>query len=251
MIQPAALIWSRRRAGAPVGLLVVAAVITMLTLEAPRQIVFIGLIEGLSIGLLALGIILIYRTSRVINFAVGSIGALAATTLALTVMNYGWNYWFALGAALITGTAFAALIELTVITRLFTAPRVILLVATIGIAQLADLGVCLSIDDFGTGYSSFARLVDLPVSEIKIDRRFVDAAPTRQRERAVVDSIVDLAKRLNLHVVAEGIESEQQADVLTEAGCFVGQGFLFSHAVPPEEFLRKLRVVNARAAELT
>lgn len=139
MIQPAALIWSRRPAGAPVGLLVVAAVIAALTLEAPRQIVFIGLIEGLSIGLLALGIILIYRTSRVINFAVGSIGALAATMLALTVMNYGWNYWFALGAALITGTAFAALIELTVITRLFTAPRVILLVATIGIAQLADL----------------------------------------------------------------------------------------------------------------
>ena len=111
----------------------------LVTLEAPRQIIFIGLIEGLSIGLLSLGIVLIYRTSRVINFAVGSIGALAATMLALLVSNYGWNYWFALAAALTTGIAFAALVELTVITRLFTAPRVILLVATIGIAQLADL----------------------------------------------------------------------------------------------------------------
>jgi ABC-type branched-subunit amino acid transport system ATPase component/ABC-type branched-subunit amino acid transport system permease subunit len=111
----------------------------LVTLEAPRQIIFIGLIEGLSIGLLSLGIVLIYRTSRVINFAVGSIGALAATMLALLVSNYGWNYWFALAAALATGVAFAAFVELTVITRLFTAPRVILLVATIGIAQLADL----------------------------------------------------------------------------------------------------------------
>ena len=139
MIQPAALIWSRRRVGMPLILLFLAAILTALTLDAPRQIVFIGLIEGLSIGLLSLGIILIYRTSRVINFAVGSIGALAASMLALTVMNYGWNYWLALAAALVTGAAFAAVMELTVITRLFTAPRVILLVATIGIAQLADL----------------------------------------------------------------------------------------------------------------
>ena len=110
-----------------------------MSFEAPRQIVFIGLIDGLSIGLLALGVILIYRTSRVINFAVGSIGALAASMLALLVVEYGWSYWFAFAVALLTGAAFAAVMELTVITRLFTAPRVILLVATIGIAQLADL----------------------------------------------------------------------------------------------------------------
>ncbi len=115
------------------------------------------------------------------------------------------------------------------------------------ISELAELGVQLSIDDFGTGYSSFARLVDLPVSEIKIDRRFVDAAPSRQRERAVVDSIVDLAHRLDLNVVAEGIESQEQADVLIEAGCTTGQGFLFSHALRPEEFLLRLESVNANA----
>lgn len=107
--------------------------------EAPRQILFIGLIEGLSYGLLALGVILVYRTSRVINFAVGSIGTLAASMVPLLVINEEWNYWFAFAAALLTGAAFAAAVELTVITRLFTAPRVILVVATIGIAQLAEL----------------------------------------------------------------------------------------------------------------
>ncbi len=113
-------------------------------------------------------------------------------------------------------------------------------IATTVLDELADLGVQLSIDDFGTGYSSFARLVDLPVSEIKIDRRFVDAAPTRPAERAVIDSIVDLARRLDLDVVAEGIESQVQADVLLEAGCVVGQGFLFSHAVEADELLAKI-----------
>ena len=127
-----------RRRFARIGLLAVAIVVAV-GLDAPRQIVFIGLIDGLSIGLLALGVVLIYRTSRVINFAVGSIGALSATMLALLVVNYGWNFWFALAAALLTGTAFAAVMELTVVTRLFKAPRVILLVATIGIAQLAEL----------------------------------------------------------------------------------------------------------------
>ena len=119
-----------------------------LAFDAPRQILFIGLIEGLSIGLLALGIILIYRTSRVFNFAVGSIGALSASVLAVTVINYNWNYWFGLALALATGAAFAAVMELTVITRLFTAPRVIVLVATIGIAQLADL-LRISLPDLG------------------------------------------------------------------------------------------------------
>lgn len=119
--------------------LMALAVAAFAVLDAPRQIVFIGLIDGLSIGLLALGVVLIYRTSRVINFAVGSIGALSASMLALTVINYNWNFWLGLGAALLTGTAFAAVMEITVVTRLFKAPRVILLVATIGIAQLAKL----------------------------------------------------------------------------------------------------------------
>lgn len=115
------------------------AIASVAVLDTPRQIVFIGLIDGLSIGLLALGVVLIYRTSRVINFAVGSIGTLSASILALTVLNYGWNFWAGLAVAIVVGAGFSALMELTVITRLFSTPRVVLLVATIGIAQVAEL----------------------------------------------------------------------------------------------------------------
>jgi ABC-type branched-subunit amino acid transport system ATPase component/ABC-type branched-subunit amino acid transport system permease subunit len=106
-------------------------------LTITRQTVYGGFINGLSIGLLALGVVLIYRSSRVINFAVGAMGALSAALLALLVIQYGWNFWLALVVAVGAGGVFAAAIELTVITRLFTAPRVIVLVATIGVAQLA------------------------------------------------------------------------------------------------------------------
>jgi ABC-type branched-subunit amino acid transport system ATPase component/ABC-type branched-subunit amino acid transport system permease subunit len=112
------------------GLVVGALIIT-------RQTVYGGFINGLSIGLLALGVVLIYRSSRVINFAVGAMGALSAALLALLVIQYGWNFWLAVIVAVAAGGLFAAAIELTVITRLFTAPRVIVLVATIGVAQLA------------------------------------------------------------------------------------------------------------------
>ncbi len=108
-------------------------------MEISRQLVFIGFVNGLSTGLLALGVILIYRSSRVINFAVGNIGALAATLLAYLVINEGWPLWLACAAAVLAGAAFAAATEVTVITRLFRAPRVVVLVATIGIAQLAQL----------------------------------------------------------------------------------------------------------------
>jgi ABC-type branched-subunit amino acid transport system ATPase component/ABC-type branched-subunit amino acid transport system permease subunit len=109
----------------------------MAGLVVTRQIFYGGLVDGLSIGLLALGIVLIYRSNRVINFAVGALGAFSAALLALLVIRYHWNYWPALLVALLAGGAFAAAVEITVITRLFRAPRVIVLVATIGIAELA------------------------------------------------------------------------------------------------------------------
>src|SRR2546426_6120761 len=101
-----------------------------------RQVAYGGFVNGLSIGLLALGIVLIYRSSRVINFAVGAIGAFSAALLALLVLEYGWPFSIAAVVAVVAGGAFAAVIEATVVTRLFRAPRVIVLVATIGIAQV-------------------------------------------------------------------------------------------------------------------
>jgi ABC-type branched-subunit amino acid transport system ATPase component/ABC-type branched-subunit amino acid transport system permease subunit len=128
-----------RRGVATVAGVVAVLLIALALLDSPRQVVFIGVVDGLSYGLLALGVVLIYRTSRVINFAVGSMGTLAASVLALAVINWGWGFWPAFALALVVGVAFAGTMELTVVTRLFKAPRVIVLVATIGIAQLAQL----------------------------------------------------------------------------------------------------------------
>ena len=106
-----------------------------------QQLAFNGVVNGLVIGLVAMGIVLIYRSTRVINFAVGNMGLISASMMALLVLNYGWGFWLALALSLVLGVLFAAAVELTVIRRLFTSPRVIVLVATVGIAQLAQLVV--------------------------------------------------------------------------------------------------------------
>lgn len=109
----------------------------LIALVVTKQIVWGGFVDGLSIGLLALGVVLVHRSSGVINFAVGAIGAFSAALLALLVVQYHWAFWLAVVAAILAGAAFAAVVEATVITRLFRSPRVIVLVATIGIAELA------------------------------------------------------------------------------------------------------------------
>ncbi len=108
------------------------------------------------------------------------------------------------------------------------------------LARLSQLGVQISIDDFGTGYSSLARLVDLPISEVKIDRHFVSQALQDRRDEVIVRSIVELADTLNLHIVAEGVETESEVALLVNAGCNEAQGYLFSHAVPHAEAVELL-----------
>ena len=110
----------------------------ILAFEVGRQYIFIGAVNGLSYALLALGVILIYRSSRIINFAVGATGVLASQVLAHLVIRYGAPYWLGVVLAVLGGAVFLGVAELTVVRRLFTAPRVILLVATIGLAQLAQ-----------------------------------------------------------------------------------------------------------------
>ncbi|MEI6026872.1 MAG: EAL domain-containing protein [Betaproteobacteria bacterium] len=104
--------------------------------------------------------------------------------------------------------------------------------------RLNDIGVRISVDDFGTGYSSLSYLTTLPISELKIDGSFVrDLGHTPQSE-AVATAIIALARSLGLGVVAEGVESERQAQVLYSLGCHVMQGYLFSCALPAEDFER-------------
>ncbi len=104
--------------------------------EVNQQVVFRGALEGLTYGLLAIGLVLVYRSSGVLNVAHGELGSLGAALLALLVIQWDVNYFAALGIALGAGGALAAIIELVVVRRLARGPRVIMFVATLGVAQL-------------------------------------------------------------------------------------------------------------------
>ncbi|HLK45781.1 MAG TPA: EAL domain-containing protein, partial [Acidimicrobiales bacterium] len=93
------------------------------------------------------------------------------------------------------------------------------------IEQLRSLGIRVSIDDFGVGYSSMSQLLSLPLDEIKIDKSFILALRSDRRARAIISSAIELAKALDLTLVAEGIETEQSLAVLQELGADIGQGF--------------------------
>ncbi len=104
--------------------------------QVPVEIVTLGLITGLTYGLLGLGLTLVYRTTRILNFAHGEIGALPAALIPILVINGGWPYWAVLPLALALAAVLGAVTELLVIRRLAKAPRLILLVATIGVSQI-------------------------------------------------------------------------------------------------------------------
>jgi ABC-type branched-subunit amino acid transport system ATPase component/ABC-type branched-subunit amino acid transport system permease subunit len=108
----------------------------VLAVDVPQQVLLSGAMRGLAIGVLAVGVILIYRSCRVINFALGELGALAAAVFVRFVVNWHWNYYAALVVMAVGGALLGALLELGLVRRLARAPRVVLLVATIGAAQL-------------------------------------------------------------------------------------------------------------------
>ncbi|MEV4537962.1 EAL domain-containing protein [Asanoa sp. NPDC049518] len=109
------------------------------------------------------------------------------------------------------------------------------------LAEVRRLGVRVAIDDFGTGYSSLSYLRHVPLDVLKIDRLFTGTVATSTQQRALVDGIVRLAHTLGLEVVAEGIETTEERDLLRRIGCPYGQGFLFSRPMPLPDALRWLR----------
>ena len=136
--------------------------------------------------------------------------------------------------------------------------------AAAALAQLRALGVVIALDDFGTGFTSLAMLQDLPLDELKVDRRFVARALHGGGDEAIVRSVVELAHRLGLEVVAEGVEEEDTAALLAQAGYDLLQGYHFSRPVPagqvehldftpplaePRALVPELERARARSAE--
>jgi EAL domain-containing protein (putative c-di-GMP-specific phosphodiesterase class I) len=104
---------------------------------------------------------------------------------------------------------------------------------------LRELGVKLDLDDFGTGYSSLGSIHDFPIDVIKIDRSFVLCLESGGRVSAVIEAVTRLAHQLNLDVVAEGIETPRQRDLLRKLGCQLGQGYLFGKPVDAVTFAER------------
>ncbi len=106
--------------------------------------------------------------------------------------------------------------------------------------QLRIYRIALAIDDFGLGYSSLARLKELPFAELKLDQSFVQNCGTDATNAALCRTVVELAHRFGGAAVAEGIESARDLAVIRRTGCDIGQGFLFSHAMPKEFLLTRM-----------
>jgi EAL domain-containing protein (putative c-di-GMP-specific phosphodiesterase class I) len=104
------------------------------------------------------------------------------------------------------------------------------------LGELTAMGLPISIDDFGTGYSALSYLHRFPVSQLKIDRSFVCDVPADRSKSELVKAMLSIAAALRLETVAEGVETEEQADYLAEHGCCQAQGYLFGKPMPREAF---------------
>jgi EAL domain-containing protein (putative c-di-GMP-specific phosphodiesterase class I) len=105
---------------------------------------------------------------------------------------------------------------------------------------VADMGIDIAVDDFGTGHSSLSYLKDFPIHYLKVDRSFVMGLPDDQDALAIVRAIVAMAKNLKLKVIAEGVETAVQRDILADLGCDEAQGYYFSRPRRASEIARLL-----------
>jgi EAL domain-containing protein (putative c-di-GMP-specific phosphodiesterase class I) len=112
------------------------------------------------------------------------------------------------------------------------------------IETLRRQGVRFALDDFGTGYSSLNYLQKLPIDQVKIDQSFVQQLPGAE-SIAIIQAISGLATTFGLDIVAEGVESEAQRQVLAENGCTAYQGYLFAKPLPPREMVRAVELANS------
>jgi len=116
-----------------------------------------------------------------------------------------------------------------------TASRDLLFVSSI-IKRFKNIGIKVSIDDFGTGYSSLSYLKKMPFDTMKIDKSFFDDIEVDKKARDVVKAMIDVALALNVYVVAEGIQTLKQVQLLKVMGCHAVQGFYYSHSLAREKY---------------
>lgn len=109
--------------------------------------------------------------------------------------------------------------------------------------KLRELGVKVSMDDFGSGYSSLNVLTKLPLDVLKLDKEFLDDFENDPDEKVIIPSVIDMAKKLNLRVVCEGVETKEQVGFLREVGCDYAQGYFYSKPITQEQFDELLEVV--------
>jgi diguanylate cyclase (GGDEF)-like protein len=102
--------------------------------------------------------------------------------------------------------------------------------------KIRELGVLFSLDDFGTGYSSLSSLIQLPINQLKIDQMFIKNMVANSGDAIVVKTIIAMAKSLGINVIAEGLETQEARILLHEMGCSLYQGYLFSQALPTQDF---------------
>lgn len=110
------------------------------------------------------------------------------------------------------------------------------------IKQLRSLGIRIALDDFGTGYSSFNYLTQIPIDTLKMDKSFIDNISTDSKDCYIAETIISLAHKLNISVVAEGVEESDQLRILKENSCDILQGYLFSKPIPDEHYRNLLEI---------
>lgn len=138
-------------------------------------------------------------------------------------------------------------LEVTESSMLKNVSEVILIMKSI-----KDMGLSFSIDDFGTGYSSLSQLKNLPADQLKIDRSFIIDIESEKSDMAIVDTIIAMGNYLGFQVLAEGVETEKQFDLLCKMGCRAFQGYYFSRPLPNDKFfdyMQKQLELNAQILE--
>jgi len=110
-------------------------------------------------------------------------------------------------------------------------------------SELTTLGIHFSLDDFGTGYSSLAYIKRLPIHELKIDKTFVQDAPTDPDDAALVETILAVAQHMHLKVVAEGVETQEQAAFLNARATVIHQGYLYGRPEPAQVWIKRWRAL--------